>query len=119
MTMMMDLIKYLTSQSYFISLIRVLISSVLLRSHLAFLSSHTKVDKVIQLYETMLTRHCAMIVGPTGGGKSVVMNTLVKAQTAMGIKTKCTTLNPKVCKRTFPHKNTHHSDIYDPFLELS
>lgn len=37
-----------------------------------------------------------MIVGPTGGGKSVVINTLVKAQTAMGLATKCITLNPKV-----------------------
>lgn len=51
---------------------------------------------MIQLHETMLTRHCTMIVGPTGGGKSVVLNTLVKAQTAMGISTKCITLNPKV-----------------------
>jgi dynein heavy chain, axonemal len=40
-----------------------------------------------------------MIVGPTGGGKSVVINTLVKAQTTMGITTKCITLNPKVCTR--------------------
>jgi dynein heavy chain, axonemal len=39
-----------------------------------------------------------MIVGPTGGGKSVVINTLVKAQTTMGITTKCVTLNPKVCR---------------------
>lgn len=51
---------------------------------------------MIQLYETMLTRHCTMIVGPTGGGKTVVINTLVKAQTTMGITTKCITLNPKV-----------------------
>lgn len=58
--------------------------------------SHTQVDKVIQLYETMLTRHCTMIVGPTGGGKSLILNTLVKAQTAMGIYTNCITLNPKV-----------------------
>ena len=27
-----------------------------------------QVDKIIQLYETMLTRHTVMIVGPTGGG---------------------------------------------------
>ena len=38
-----------------------------------------------------------MIVGPTGGGKSVVINALVKAQTSMGFPTKCSTLNPKVC----------------------
>lgn len=33
------------------------------------------------MYETMLTRHTTMIVGPTGGGKSVVINTLAQAQT--------------------------------------
>ena len=38
-------------------------------------------DKVIQLYETMMTRHTTMIVGPTSGGKSVVINGLAQAQT--------------------------------------
>lgn len=62
------------------------------RPHFAYI----QIDKVIQLYETMLTRHCTMIVGPTGGGKSVVLSTLVKAQTSMGKPTRCITLNPKV-----------------------
>lgn len=39
-----------------------------------------QVDKVVQLYETMLTRHTTMVVGPTGGGKSVVINALCQAQ---------------------------------------
>ena len=43
-------------------------------------------DKVVQLYETMLTRHTTMVVGPTGGGKSVVINTLAKSQTRSGCK---------------------------------
>uniref|UniRef100_A0A7N6BU42 AAA+ ATPase domain-containing protein n=1 Tax=Anabas testudineus TaxID=64144 RepID=A0A7N6BU42_ANATE len=36
---------------------------------------------MVQMYETMMTRHTTMIVGPTGGGKSVVISTLCQAQT--------------------------------------
>jgi len=54
-----------------------------------------QMDKVVQLYETMMTRHTTMIVGPTGGGKSVVLNTLAAAQTRMGIATRLYTINPK------------------------
>ncbi|XP_059165934.1 dynein axonemal heavy chain 10-like isoform X2 [Physella acuta] len=54
-----------------------------------------QVDKVVQMYETMLTRHTTMIVGPTGGGKSVVINTLSQAQTKLGISTKLFVINPK------------------------
>lgn len=39
-----------------------------------------QVDKVVQMHETMMTRHTTMIVGPTGGGKSVVISTLCQAQ---------------------------------------
>ncbi|KAI8825885.1 dynein heavy chain and region D6 of dynein motor-domain-containing protein [Fimicolochytrium jonesii] len=54
-----------------------------------------QVDKVVQLYETMLTRHTSMVVGPAGGGKSVVIDTLAKAQTKLGLATKLYTLNAK------------------------
>lgn len=42
-----------------------------------------QVDKVIQMYETMLTRHTCMIVGPTGGGKTIVLDTLQQAQVSL------------------------------------
>ncbi|KAM4590913.1 dynein axonemal heavy chain 10 isoform 1-T1 [Odontesthes bonariensis] len=54
-----------------------------------------QLDKVVQLYETMMTRHTTMIVGPTGGGKSVVISTLCQAQTKLGLHTKLYPLNPK------------------------
>ena len=56
---------------------------------------YDQVDKTIQLYETMLTRHTTMIVGPTGGGKTVVMVTLQKAQGDLGMPTKLFILNAK------------------------
>nr|XP_061842332.1 dynein axonemal heavy chain 10-like isoform X1 [Nerophis lumbriciformis] len=54
-----------------------------------------QVDKVVQMYETMMTRHTTMIVGPTGGGKSVVINTLCQSQTRLAMHTKLYPLNPK------------------------
>ncbi|XP_045502201.1 dynein axonemal heavy chain 10 [Colias croceus] len=56
-----------------------------------------QVDKIVQMYETMMTRHCTMLVGPTGGGKTVILQTLVKAQTNLGLPTKLTIVNPKAC----------------------
>ncbi|XP_051175007.1 dynein axonemal heavy chain 10 [Leptopilina boulardi] len=56
-----------------------------------------QVDKVVQMYEVMMTRHSTMIVGPTGGGKSVVIETLCKAQTYLDKPTKLFVMNPKAC----------------------
>ena len=54
-----------------------------------------QVDKVVQLYETMITRHTTMVVGQTGGGKSVILSTLRNAQTKLGKKTTLFVINPK------------------------
>ena len=55
-----------------------------------------QVNKVVQLYETMLTRHSTMVVGPTCGGKTVIITTL-KESLAMqtGIPTKVDVINSK------------------------
>lgn len=58
-------------------------------------SAGDQVDKVVQLYEVLMTRHTVMVVGQTGGGKSVILSTLAQAQTAMGRRTTLHVLNPK------------------------
>ena len=54
-----------------------------------------QVDKVVQLYETLMTRHTTMIVGPTGGGKTIALGTLCRAQTIANLPTKQFIINPK------------------------
>ena len=56
----------------------------------------SQIEKTIQLYETQKARHTCMLVGPTGGGKSVILNTLSKArEQAQGVIVKKYILNPK------------------------
>merc|ERR1719320_1661317 len=55
-----------------------------------------QVDKIVQLYETMITRHTCMVVGPTMGGKTVVIETLANAQkVAFKVPVKIWRMNPK------------------------
>ena len=55
-----------------------------------------QVDKIVQLYETMIVRHTSQVVGPPGGGKTVVIETLKRAiPIAFGIAIKTQVLNPK------------------------
>ena len=55
-----------------------------------------QINKVVQLYETMLTRHTTMVVGPTGAGKSVIINTLKESLwLETGYATKIRVINPK------------------------
>ena len=39
-----------------------------------------QIDKVVQLFETMITRHTTMVVGPTGSGKSTVIEVLKRVE---------------------------------------
>ena len=80
---------------------KIAIQIVLLRIHhnvvvTPHLCLYCQVDKVIQLYETVMTRHTTMVVGQTGGGKTVILNTIARSQTKLGKKTTLFTINPKV-----------------------
>jgi len=55
-----------------------------------------QIDKIIQMFETQLVRHTTMIVGPTGGGKSLVLETLRAARlAAQNVPVKMHVVNPK------------------------
>ena len=54
------------------------------------------IKKNIELYEMICVRHGLMVVGPTGGGKTVVLETLQHAlQPAFGNSVKFFIINPK------------------------
>lgn len=59
-------------------------------------------NKCIQLYETYLVRHGIMLVGPTGSGKTAIMECLAAALTELGTKTVLWRMNPKVCALAYP-----------------
>lgn len=55
-----------------------------------------QVNKVMQLYDTMETRHATMVVGPTGSGKTTVIETLKAALTVPRVSTvSIDVMNPK------------------------
>jgi dynein heavy chain len=63
---------------------------------------HSQIDKILQLYDTLKVRHGIMIVGPTGGGKTTIYETLKDSLTHLRdqentefFRVKCYVLNPK------------------------
>jgi len=55
-----------------------------------------QISKIIQLHETMNTRHTTMVVGPTGAGKTTIIEELKRAQENNGAnKVNIFMLNPK------------------------
>ncbi|KAG2382028.1 hypothetical protein C9374_005820 [Naegleria lovaniensis] len=68
----------------------------LVEKDLKLLEDGSQVDKVIQIYETLETRHSVMIVGETQGGKTVAFNTLCSAlKKAFNFTVKQLVMNPK------------------------
>ena len=53
------------------------------------------INKIIQLYETYLVRHGIMVVGPSGGGKTCIIECLAGALTELGTKHVIWKMNPK------------------------
>ena len=56
-----------------------------LKEHGYQVTAHA-MKKTIEVYEAKNTRHCVMLVGNTGSGKSVAMNTLARVKTKMAKK---------------------------------
>ncbi|TGZ71294.1 hypothetical protein CRM22_002727 [Opisthorchis felineus] len=63
--------------------------------HLQYTIVEEQVVKIVQLHETLHYRHSVMVVGPTCGGKSVVLEVYVRALKQLGINSKMYTINPK------------------------
>eukprot|EP00957_Ditylum_brightwellii_P087743 6681185-Ditylum_brightwellii.AAC.1 len=55
-----------------------------------------QIDKIVQLFEMQKVCHMTMVVGPTGGGKLLVLKTLVNATLhSEGTSIKIRITNPK------------------------
>ncbi|XP_066582837.1 dynein axonemal heavy chain 10 [Prorops nasuta] len=62
-----------------------------------YIQIQEQIDKIIQLFQAMITRHSCMVVGPTTSGKTIIIETLCEAQTQLTQPTEIFVLNPKAC----------------------
>lgn len=60
-----------------------------------FLKIDSQVEKINQIMETLTSRNSIAIIGPTCGGKSVIINVLCETLNHLKKSTKLITLNPK------------------------
>lgn len=63
--------------------------------HKKFIKIDGQVEKINQIMETMKSRNAIAVVGPTSGGKSVMINLLCETLNNLKMSTKLITLNPK------------------------
>jgi DNA repair ATPase RecN len=69
---------------------------------------HLSAFLAVRHAQVMLTRHTTMVVGNTGGGKSVVIDTLAQAQTKLDLVTKrCVICVCRARAHTHTHTHTH------------
>ena len=81
--------------------------------HAALLSRHTLPPLsphhvLLGGAQVLQMRHAVMLVGQTGGGKSVILSTLARAQSRMGQRTSLSILDPKA--RLLLRRSTHGSE---------
>lgn len=60
-----------------------------------FMKIDSQIEKIDQIRETLANRNAVAIVGPTSGGKSVIINALCETLNELKTSTKLISLNPK------------------------
>jgi hypothetical protein len=71
------------------------------------------------MYETQLVRHTTMIVGPTGGGKTLVLETLKNARlTAENIVVRIIFIYKCVCVCMLSYAYIYYCEYKDMFIHI-